>query len=256
MTEQTEPPKNKYDFSDFKKPSYLITLGIALLSVLLAIYLYKAGNKAKEISYRLNTSALIYDNKMSSPAIKVLEKDSIVLTDNVYLISGLIWNTGDFSISKDDLRKPITVDLIGEGRILDYKIIREIDSSTTKFKLMLSSPKTRTLGWEYFDPNDAMMFQILYTSSYPDNISVNGKVVGIEKFNKIEPNKNNFNPLLAALCAAGSFLFGNIIQTIYLSAKKRLRKGPILTITFIVNIIIVIVLLYLFITLKQQSLPF
>ncbi|WP_264536710.1 hypothetical protein [Flavobacterium sp. N1736] len=177
-------------FEEVKRPFNLVTMFFTIVSLILSIIFYYNGIRDKEISYSISEpTALIFDSKNSSSSIKLIERDSIIITDNVYLLTGSIINTGDLPISKSDLRKNLSILLPKAKRILDYKITKQKDPSISKFNLSILNKNALKIRWNYFDPNAGFNFQIIYIGKEDPNFTLNGKVLGIEEFQKIKLDK-------------------------------------------------------------------
>ncbi len=175
---------------EIKKPFNFISLTIGIIGIFLSIFFFLKSQKSKEISYQFeDTSSLLYDSNNLSSSILISYKDSLPIRNNVYLINGVIWNSGDYEIEKKDVRKVLNIALDNHVKIIDYKILEEKDKSISGFKLNRDSFNTLTVDWDYFDPKFGFKFQIIYENSKPSQINLKGKIFDIDEF-KIE-NRNN-----------------------------------------------------------------
>ena len=79
---------------DFKKSVNFIGLLLGVIGIVLSLIFYFNEKKVKQLAFFQNGStSLIYDSKNSSSSIKMYEGDSILTTNNVYLLTGTIWNS-------------------------------------------------------------------------------------------------------------------------------------------------------------------
>ena len=233
-------------FEEVKRPFNLFTLFLTIVSLILSVVFYYNGIRDKGISYSINEpSALIYDSKNSSSSIKLMERDSIIITDNVYLLTGSIINTGDLPISKSDLRKNLSIFLPKAKRILDYKITKQKDPLISKFKLSILNKNALKINWNYFDPNSGFNFQIIYIGKEDPNFTLNGKVLGIEEFQKIKKNKVIDIKLYLSLALMYLILVGVLLWRIIKNRLNYNRK--IYTIYWLMLITTTSVLIYLII---------
>ncbi|MBL0273601.1 MAG: hypothetical protein IPQ06_11165, partial [Chitinophagaceae bacterium] len=169
--------------SDFKKPINIIPLIIGILGIVLSFFFYFDGKKVKNVSYSLpETPSLIFDSKNSSSAIKLYEKDTVLISRNVYLLTGMIWNSGNLPIDKSDIRVPITLVLDKSNRILDFKIIKQKDSSIANFVLSKTNNNILSLDWRYFDPHFGISFQIIYEGDVTHSFQLKGKILDVSNF--------------------------------------------------------------------------
>lgn len=177
---------------EIKKPFNIITLTLAIVSIALSVVFYCNGKKEKNLSFQLTEpTSLIFDNRNSSSKIKVFEKDSVLITDNIYLLSGSIWNSGDIPIIKSDVRKALTVDLAGAKRILDYKLVKQKDVTIANFKIEKIKDNSLTIDWDYFDPGFGFTFQIIYIGSEDPKFNLSGKVLDIGNFSEVKQSQKS-----------------------------------------------------------------
>lgn len=176
--------------NDVKKPFNLVTFSITIISIGLSIFFYLDGKKEKEISYYVNESiSKIYDSKNSSSAIKLIEQDSLIISKDVYVLTGTIWNSGELPITNEDLREKLSINLNNIERIIDYKIVKQYDPKVAQFSLHKNDSKQLGINWKYFDRDFAFNFQILFVSDEVPNFKLEGKILGVKKFNKVTPNE-------------------------------------------------------------------
>ena len=135
---------------------------LTVISLILAYYFYVAAEKEREPVYIINDSSIvIYNNTNTSGSIKLLTKDSVIIQDNVYLTEIVLWNDGNLPIVPEDVRDTLKLILQGVKEILDYKIVAESHTSS-KFKVKQLDFNTLIIDWNYFDPSNAVKFQIIY----------------------------------------------------------------------------------------------
>ena len=201
--------------NQLKQPFNIITLTLAVISIGLSIFLYQNSKRARNISYQVTQPIIkIFDSENATPTIKLLENDTVMITDNVYLLTGKIWNSGNLAILSSDVRKEMTIELDISNRILDYKIIDEKENGISNFKLDLISKNKLSLNWDYFDPNYGLVFQIMFLGKNDNpNFQLNGKVLEISKFKEIDFVKDNktsfswFNMVCMSLTVLVLFFF-------------------------------------------------
>ena len=173
---------------DIKKPFNIITLTIAIISIGLTIYFYVEGIKEKSICYKIeHNPSLIFDNEKISPNIRVLEKDSIIIAENIYMIKGMIWNDGDLPIEDKDIKRKIVI-----------RLENKIDSISLN------------LSWEYFEPQDGLTFQIIYIGNPQPLFKVEGKIIGIKDIKENNASDDNGISLLELIVIV---LFASILTS-------------------------------------------
>jgi len=238
---------------EIKRPYNVITLILTILSISLSIIFYFKSTKEKSLSYQLNQpSSLIYDNKNSFPSLKMYEKDTIPIDGNVYLLTGSIWNSGDISFDKSDVRLPLTIVLKKSNRILDFKITKQKDESFAKFNLSNLSPNSLKIGWNYFDPGFGFNFQIIYLGEEDANFELNGKILDVETFNNvIKPERKSIKErLLWILLAVFNLLM--TILLLYGARRKKLAYKIFITIILIIFLLNLLYMIWLYFINKTQ----
>ncbi len=154
----------------------IVSLAITILFGLLAVYFWWDGKKKKEISYfTIDTPSLVFSHK-NAYGLTLYEKDSLLINQDVYLIQGVIWNSGDFTITKEDIRKPLKISLLNSERILDYNISHQEVSDIPQFTLEKANDNSLLINWKYFDPNYGFKFQIVFIGNESTTLNVNGNV--------------------------------------------------------------------------------
>jgi hypothetical protein len=171
--------------NDLKSPSFIISTIIAILAIIFSIYLAYDVEKKMEPVFHYNDSAIIiYNNMTPDSSIKLL-KDSIIITENVYLTEIILWNKGEESIPMEMVRDSIKIEFLNTKRILDFKIINETHP-TSKFNIYKITENKIGINWKYFDPKNAMKFQIIFTGNRTLNLKFSGYVVGVDKIEKLK----------------------------------------------------------------------
>jgi hypothetical protein len=224
-------------FEEIKRPFNLVTLFLAITGILLSVFLYYKSEKVKGISYMVNEPpSLIFDSKNSSSAIKVVGHDNVSINGDVYLLTGSLWNSGDYPISKEDARLPLSISLNNNSQILDFKITKQKDSAIANFVLLKEKPNSLNIGWNYFDPGFGFKFQIMYIGSNISEFKINGKILDVKEFTKVDIFESKNNLLVTASCC---FVLLCIATTYYFfSSKEDLKKDNMLFwVLMIVNLV-------------------
>lgn len=172
-------------FDEVKKPYNLITTLISIFALILSVYFYVAGNKVKNLSYTITEPSIIFDSKSATSSIHLITSDSNYVDKSVYLVSGTVWNNGDLPILEEDTRKNLELALENCDQILDYRIVKQSDSSVCDFNLIKESNKKISVNWKHFDPDCGFSFLIIYTGDDTPNFKINGSILGIKSFDEI-----------------------------------------------------------------------
>jgi hypothetical protein len=166
----------------------LITAGLTITIFLLQV------EKRNPVYAVKNEPVLIYDNSISSPKIKLLLEDSVQISSNVYITNLVLWNKGRLTITKEDIRKEITV--IPTNRdsitILDYKIVQETHPGISNFNL-IEKDNSLFLDWDFFDPMFGLEIQVIYAGANSNNpFIIEGYVEGNQVKKVTKRDKDDF----------------------------------------------------------------
>jgi hypothetical protein len=143
-------------------PDY--SLVVTLFGIFLAFYIGKE-KKREPVYFVKNKPSLIFDKSNSSPKIKLLVDDTLLIAQNIYITTLEVWNKGKLPITKEDIREDFYVYCSDSlSKILDFKILDEKESGISKFKL-LQINRGLKINWDYFDPGLGFLFQIIYSGS-------------------------------------------------------------------------------------------
>jgi hypothetical protein len=201
-------------YEDLKKPSFMISTTIAIIAVIVSIYLSLSSKKEIDLVYYYDDSAILIYNSMN-PSSKIrLLKDSVLVNEDVFISEIVLWNRGDESAAFDKVRDTIKVQFLNCNDILDCKIISE-SHPTSKFTLNKISFNTVSLVWKYFDPGNAVKFQIIFTGNKTMSMNWKGYIAGIHEIKRVKkfniyanPSMNDFTDWRFIF----SFLIGLLIS--------------------------------------------
>jgi len=154
------------------------TILTALISIILAIALYKTSKKEREIVYYLkNEPSKIYDNTNASSRIKLISNDTTIIKENVYVSNLVLWNRGQLEIKKTDIRKPFTIKEKNKAKIIDYKIVNSTKPEISKF-ILIPKDSLLFIDWDFFDPNFGLELQVIYSGNNMSQVIIDGYVLG------------------------------------------------------------------------------
>lgn len=149
--------------------------------------------KISEISYNIQTpSYKIYDNELISQTstLNFILKDSIDVDQNIFLATFSIWNSGDLPIKKEDLREKIEIKFSGVDKLLDLKVIKEVEEGISEFVLKQVNDSVFLLDWDFFDPAYGLKIQFIYFGKENIACEIGGNYYGtIFKEFLVEPKK-------------------------------------------------------------------
>jgi hypothetical protein len=232
---------------EIKKPFNMVTLSLTVISISLTVLFYFNGRRVREICYQINQPvSKIYDSENSAPTIKLIENDSIPIIENVYLLTGSIWNSGNLPILKVDVREPITISLNNCKRILDYKIINSYDPSVSKFLLTKNKSNSLNVDWAYFDPKYGFNFQIIYLGNEDSDFCIKGKILDMKSFINTKPNDSINKKVRLFLLISYPLVI--IFLSLFLYFQRRKRSWDIILFRILLILCSIYFIIYILMT--------
>ncbi len=191
----------------FKHPLIgLISLVVAVIFGGLTVYFYLDSREFREPVYLVEKEhKQVFDSTVSSPKIKILDKDSNPVTDNIFLTTITLWNAGKLCIEPDDVRVPLQIQIKPISKLLDYSIVKESDPEIAKFQLS----ESLGLSWSYFDPGYGVKVQFLYSAPVQAGIEIIGKIKGVAEIQKFSSTRRiNITGLTMIIFGSIGVLYG------------------------------------------------
>jgi hypothetical protein len=178
-------------FVELKKPANLIGIVLAIVSILAsavtALYFYKKGEKAGQITMYVEQIQVIDKTKLNETPLKILDKWGNAIEDNVYVASVAVWNSGNAEIKQEDVRTPYRI-LIRDpnfrgGDNSSKKVHETIELSSTFFSRgnldRFKVDQSGNISWGHFDPGEGFKVRIIYVGTTLHKIYLDGYAVGI-----------------------------------------------------------------------------
>jgi hypothetical protein len=230
---------------EFKKPFNLVTLALAIafgLSTvffgLLSVHYYHASQE-RHIAYLWSDVSKIYDSKTATPKMKVLDEVGNPITNDVYLVTLSIWNSGHLPIEPSDVRTPLVVSIHGCNRLLEAKVLAQIAPEISDFRIVetpcgIQNEQRFEIGWKHFDPNRGAKIQILYAANAPAKTGLNLTLGAAGSLVESVPLSHRHEYLFFVAVALVSYCCAyaeeRIARTVKNDAKRALIKLLYLTI--------------------------
>lgn len=243
--------------NDLKRPVNVIGLGIGLLSLLLSVVFYYNSQITRKPTFLLDEKRpKIYDSKISSANIKVLDKNSVAIIEDIYLLTISFWNAGALPIEPDDVRKPVRISLSGVKQLIDHSIVNQTSPDITQIKVTEvpressgDSNAQLEMSWMHLDPNSGVRLQILYTGQEDASISFSGNIVGVNEIadGRAFVTRSRLGRSLSFIIGVLSGFFGTaMIVFSFRRIKMGRRRDYLLVLSGFVTIALIAALIYMF----------
>lgn len=220
---------------------------LAIIAIILSFLFWLDGRKKKEVSYQFLPVTKIFDGQNTTSKIRVYLWDSIPYEDDIYLLNGYVWNSGELAITKEDIRKNISVKLSNNVTIIDYKISNQIERGVSKFELTKINDEEIKITHRYFDPGNGLAFQILYVGDLKSEPQILGNIYGVSSFIK-SLEKKDMSLIELIILSIGGIIVGASF------AIKKDRKNLYYVLSFLsFGISVMIMILYTWELIKPTS---
>jgi hypothetical protein len=238
-----------------KDPFNIVTLCLAVVAIGLSIFFWLDGRETRSISYQIvDPISKIFDSKNTAPSIQMYMNDSIPITEDMWIITGKIWNSGKLPIDKTDVRMPITISINDSLRIADYKVTNQKDLEVADFTLDKLSNYELVVDWDYFDPGYGFEYQIIYIGNAEVNLYIHGRVLDVDNIKKIEykqvPKENKDYVILFIITVSLLNVLGVFNSVIFIregrtnSDKKLILVSAVSIIWNFISLIYIIYLVF------------
>lgn len=170
---------------DLKRPFNAITTVIALISIVLSVYFYSNPRRDRGISFQKFDISRIYNSQSSTPRLRLIDENSAVVPQDVFVVAFVFWNSGSEPIEPIEVRRPLKIILETPARILDAAIVKETDPEVSRFRLIadldpaVAAKREINLTWDHFDPNQGVKVQVIFASDRLATFSIEGAILGV-----------------------------------------------------------------------------
>ena len=205
----------------------LWTIGTAFIGLLFSYMIYRYTKESRLPTYQTTDDpTIIYDPLDQDNIIKVLVEDTVLVDSPIYVNKIKIWNGGTAQINKTDVRKPLTISLLGGDKIIDYKVLFQTEDGIPDFKLTQLNDTVLSIDFKYFDPNNGFLSQITYSGPKRSSLVVEGSVIGSSVQYLREGEILGVRLVVASLAFCfGVYLLGGGLFVLYGSWRDRSKES-------------------------------
>lgn len=161
----------------FSSPTGAAVLGmVAIFSTVFGIWSFVASKKERNLTYFVSAGRTAVVTAGKANTIQVSYKGE-ELTGDVSAVVLAVWNAGSEPIRSEDILDPIRVEVGGERRILETKLLWT-SRPVTKFSVENDPGMAGKLSWQILEKNDGAMVQVTYQGDTHAPVSVKGVILG------------------------------------------------------------------------------
>ena len=154
------------------------SLLLALLSISLACFFYRRGQRTKVPCWGVRTTTLVEGYSSSLADLRIAYKEHLVEDLSVSRI--VFWNDGRETIDGGDIAaaNPLRVATEGDVRILDAKVVASNNPSSCFSVSLDQGAKWASVAFDYLDKDQGAILQIVHTGTCSDDLLVDGDIKG------------------------------------------------------------------------------
>jgi len=156
----------------------VLTTGGTFLGIIVALFLYYAGSKSRQVTYEVNPVRTSILRAGQTTAIKVFFKGQEVSTD-IAIAQIAIWNHGEESVRPENVLSPVLIVTRPPVRILEATVRKQ---SRDVVNLSLDTSRLAdgsvAVSWNILEHDDGGVVQLIYAGSPDPGIEVEGTIEG------------------------------------------------------------------------------
>jgi len=204
---------------------------IGVAGLLFSYYVAKRDKKVKNLSHYLFSNTIISDSQSIFPKLAVTY-DGITL-ENFTVSKVRIFNSGTETIMPDDIAKsdPIRfcIQQTDKVKMLDSGAIYSSDPNNN-FRIIQVDENTVEINFDFIEPKDEFVFQVIHTGKDSEVIKTTGTVIGAKsKFSdkKSLDTKRKYSSRISAVITSSilASIFGVISLLSFLMLNNYLLGG-------------------------------
>jgi hypothetical protein len=172
-----------------------ISIGIAILSIALAVLFYFRTRRVKKPVWSVRTTNLVTDRSARLPLLSVLYEGKSV--QNLSISRVLFWNSGQDTIRQSDIAStdPLRIRIQGGAQLLDIQVL-EVNCEANQVSVQRNADdKSALLNFEFLDPGQGAVFQLVHSGTKSEDIVVTGILQGAGKPRRRETKVTGYLPL-------------------------------------------------------------
>ncbi len=150
---------------------------IAILGIILTFYFALRGRKIRKISFDKSSYTIVGNINEELKDLEIKYDNKII--DSLSITKIAIWNDGNQKLEETDFAssKPLAIEAPYDCKILNSSIIISSEEANS-FSIDMDNEKNMIfINFEYIDPKEGIIVQVLHTGNY-ENLKLVGKIKG------------------------------------------------------------------------------
>lgn len=159
----------------------LVSIALGFAGVLLAVYFYRRSKPIRQLSFACRTFRIISDKCQRVPGLGVAYLGKGIPSLSVTKLA--VWNAGTEALRAQDIPSsdPLVIGVRGSKAQLLKVAVAEITNTANAASVQISAHNGRelaTLTFEYLNPGDGLLIDVVHTGTGTDDIELRGSLVG------------------------------------------------------------------------------
>jgi len=161
-----------------KSPTFnLISLGVGLLGVFLAIYIYIRTRRDVRCFYSVRSFNLIKNKQKAFPLLQLSYNGEDISSATITKL--VLVNSGDVPISRNHIAQADPLQIrVSDGAILEASVTA-VNNAASAVHLSSVTEDAAAVEFDYFNPRDGAVFRILHTAPSSINVRLSGQIIGL-----------------------------------------------------------------------------
>jgi hypothetical protein len=174
-------------------PASVISIGLAIVSISLAIFFYLKGQRRREPCWSIRNEALIKGFSSRFEGLSISYKEHNV--ENLSISKIVFWNSGRVTIDGRDIADANKLRFVSRNGvdILDASVIAST-LPANQFEVSQINDSEAELSFDYLDESHGGVIQIIHTGTSSDNIKLEGNIKGVKLIRKVKMYIPNYLP--------------------------------------------------------------
>jgi hypothetical protein len=211
--------------SEFFKPVNLVSLALAVIGVVLAVYFYLSTLPVTNLQYVSKTELVASldhpDPRLNRPDLTIAKDGEVLDARSLYRTVIGIWNSGTVPLDPSQVRRNLTAEFPSADKILDAQTLLQ---SSSVINLVLAANDRSVVGkWDHLDPRYFIGIAVYHYQNQIPQVSL--RYIGDEEIaRKVATELNETYYPIAALiivivivivCIAGANAIGKSIDNYF-----------------------------------------
>jgi len=159
----------------------LVSIALGIAGVLLAVYFYKQSKPIRQLSFACRTFRIISDKCQRVPGLGVAYEGKDIPSLSITKLA--VWNAGTEALRAQDIPSsdPLVIAVRGSKvhllKVAVIEVTHTANAASVQFSVNDGNEPAK-LTFEYLNPGDGLLVDVVHTGTGTDDIELRGSLVG------------------------------------------------------------------------------